>query len=303
MPAQDERLRPKVALATCAAYPELDIDDQLLIDPLRALGVDTTIAIWDEPSIAWEQYDLVLIRSTWDYTQHHSAFLSWAEQVQERTQLANPLPVLSWSSQKTYLRDLERSGVPIVPTEFIAPGQSWRYPDGEFVIKPTISAGSRDTFRFSASRTAEGDQAIAAMHARGQVAMIQPYFASVDVRAETAMIFIAGEFSHAVSKAALLTVDQSTQIFERGLFLREKIAARTPRPEQLAVARAALSCAPDGWLYARVDVIDDADDSPVVLELEMVEPSLFLGFHGHGQPAPAETLAGVIASQLATAER
>ncbi len=204
---------PRIALATCAAYPELDIDDQLLIEPLQHLDIDVTITVWDEPSISWEGFDLVLIRSTWDYTQHHAAFLAWAQQVQDLTELVNPLAVLAWSGQKTYLRDLERAGVPIVPTQFVGPGQSWSLPKGEFVIKPAISAGSRDTFRLSSSRAWAGDQAIAAMHERSQVAMIQPYLASVDVSAETAMIFIDGEFSLAVSKAALRELDQSVQQF------------------------------------------------------------------------------------------
>ena len=136
------------------------------------------------------------------------------------------------------------------------------------------------------------------MHERTQVAMIQPYFHSVDVSAETAMIFLAGEFSHAISKAALLQLDASTQVFERGLFLQEKVAARVPRPDQINVANRALRCAPEGWLYARVDLIDDASGRPVVLELEMVEPSLFLGFSDPGNPDPAVRLAALLAAAV-----
>ena len=289
---------PSLALATCAAYPELDIDDRLLLAPLHELGMRPTIAVWNDPEVRWEDFDLVLIRSTWDYTWHHEEFLEWAMQTASATQLVNPLSVLAWSSDKTYLNDLEQAGVNIVPTKFIAPGQAWSFPDGEFVVKPTISAGSRDTFRLSASNHGAGDRVVRSLHDHNRTAMIQTYLHSVDVSAETAMIFIEDRFSHAISKAALLPLDQSEQVFERGLFLREKISRTQARPEQLDVATAALRCAPSGWLYARVDLIDDAHGRPLVLELEMVEPSLFLGFHDAHEPAPAEVLARRIVSRL-----
>ncbi|MDO9486136.1 MAG: hypothetical protein Q7K25_08785 [Actinomycetota bacterium] len=288
----------RLALVTCSAYPDLDIDDQLLIEPLRALDIPVTIAVWNDPSVKWDQFALALIRSTWDYTRHHADFLAWAKRVEQVSVLVNPLPVIAWSSVKTYLRELERSGVPIVPTTFIEPGQHWTFPDGQFVVKPAISAGSRDTLRLSSANTAAGDRAVTAMHLRRQTAMIQPYFHSVDVGAETALIFLEGEFSHAIRKSALLPLDVASQVFERGLFLQEKITRCSARADQLSVAHAALRCAPAGWLYARVDLIDDPTGNPVVLELEMVEPSLYLGFVDSPGPTPAQTLASHLAQRL-----
>lgn len=275
----------RIALVTCAAFPELDIDDQLLLEPLRALGAEPSVQVWNDPDVDWAQFDLVVIRSTWDYTWHHEQFLTWAARVEASGRLANPLAVISWSADKSYLRDLEAAGVPVVPTQFVAPGQAWVLPAGEFVIKPSISAGSRDTVRLS--RASAGDQAVLALHRQGRVAMIQPYLSRVDVDAETALVFFAGALSHAVSKAALLPLDAESPAFERGLFLSEKIARREPRAEQIAVASAALQCAPANWLYARVDLIDDDSGQPVVLELELVEPSLFLGSRPTGEPAKA----------------
>lgn len=294
---------PTLALATCAAYPELDIDDQLLLAPLVELGIQPTIEVWNDPVVHWGDYDLVLIRSTWDYTQHHEEFLEWAKRIASATQLVNPFSVLAWNSDKTYLRDLALAGVNTVPTQFIAPGEAWSFPGGEFVVKPTISAGSRDTFRLSAANHAAGDRVVRSLHDHHRTAMIQPYLHSVDVNAETAMIFIDDRFSHAISKAALLPLDQSEQVVERGLFPREKISRTQSRPDQLEVAMAALLCAPSDWLYARVDLIDDAHGRPVVLELEMVEPSLFLGFHDAHEPAPADVLARRIASRLGSPSR
>ena len=281
---------PRIALVTCAAYAELDVDDQLLIQPLRDLGAEVTIATWDDPAVAWGQFDAAVIRSTWDYTQHRPEFLQWAAAVSAVSRLLNPLPVITWSSDKIYLPDLAAADVPVVPTQFVKPGQSWTLPNGQFVVKPSISAGSRDTLRLSDS--AAGNLAVQALHKHGRVAMIQPYLTDVDVHAETALVFLGGAFSHAVSKAALLPLDAPAPVLERGLFLAEKIAERTPRADQLAVAEAALQCAPSGWLYARVDLIDDEQGRPVVLELEMVEPSLFLGSHAGDRPA--QTLAALI---------
>ena len=298
MSVRAEGKRPHVALATCTAYPDLDIDDRLLLEPLRELGIQPTVAIWDDPREDWERFDLVLIRSTWDYTRRCEEFLDWARRMESGPGIANPVDVLAWSSDKTYLQDLRASGVPIVPTTFVAPGQPWTFPDGEFVVKPSISAGSRDTVRLSADNRAVGDRAIAAIHARSQAAMIQPYLHSVDHTAETAMVFLSGHFSHAVSKAALLPLDQPSQVYERGLFLQEKITRRTARADQMAVAQSALRCAPGEWLYARVDLIDDGDGRPVVLELEMVEPSLFLGFADPSGKDPARTLAMRLAATL-----
>ncbi|MFA7323737.1 MAG: hypothetical protein WC005_05190, partial [Candidatus Nanopelagicales bacterium] len=245
---------PHVALVTCAAYAELDVDDRDLIPALRAQGVAPRIAIWNDPQVPWHQCDYVILRSTWDYSQDLQAFLAWAGSLQGVTTLANSLEIIEWSADKHYLGDLASAGVPVVDTQFIEPGDRYALPSRQFVVKPTVSAGSRNTYRFSPDRIAEAALSINDIHALGKTVMIQPYLESVDTSAETAMVFFDGSFSHAARKGALLGLDDQDHNYENGLFIREHVTAREPRPDQLEVARAALGCAPSGWLYARVDL-------------------------------------------------
>jgi glutathione synthase/RimK-type ligase-like ATP-grasp enzyme len=205
----------------------------------------------------------------------------WVEQASRVTRVLNPFSVVVWSSDKHYLNDLSAAGVPVVATHFIEPGdEHWNFPTGfaEFVVKPAISAGSRDTMRYShAARSAANTHVRRLLDAQRSV-MIQPYLPSVDTVAETALLFFDGEYSHAIRKGPLLQVDVEGEKVE-GLFIQEQIDPREPTPTQLEVARAALAVVPRGpeqLLYARVDLIDDTHGNPVVLELELVEPSVFL---------------------------
>lgn len=289
---------PRVAIATCAAYPELDPDDRPLIAALQTAGLAPSIAVWNDPHVLWQEFDLVVLRSTWDYTGALPQFLAWIDGLAGITDVANSADVVRWSSEKTYLQVLAAAGVPTVPTIFVHDGEDPDFPDCEFVVKPTVSAGSRNTYRFSADRRDAAHAAVRDIHLQGKTVMIQPYLASVDTQAETAMVYLDGTFSHAARKAALLGLDVTEHAFENGLFIREEITARTPRADQRAVADAALACAPHGWLYARVDLIDDHDGRPVVLEVEMVEPSLFLGTSPDPATGAAARLAQAICSRL-----
>ncbi len=276
---------PTVAIATCAELPDLDADEMLLVDALRAAGVDTEIAVWSDPAVAWRKYDAVVIRATWDYTDDWAGFLEWALRVDTVSTLLNPSGIVAWNTDKHYLRDLQAAGVPIVPTTFIEPGTGStaevHVPEGyaELVVKPVISAGSRDTMRYSI----EHDLVAAGTHADELLAesrsvMIQPYLHAVDSVGETAMIFIGGRFSHAIRKGQMLHRGKQGEKVG-GLYVKEQIDPRSPSEAELAVAELALAAVPGGseqLLYARVDVIADLDGNPLLLELELTEPSLFL---------------------------
>ncbi len=124
----------RIALATCAELPELDPDEQLLLEPLRALGIDAQPAVWDDAAIDWTAFDLVVIRSTWDYTARRDEFLAWAGSV---PRIVNPAPVLAWNTDKHYLNDLAKGGVPVVPTVWLDPGRAVDLPTGgRHVLKP-----------------------------------------------------------------------------------------------------------------------------------------------------------------------
>ena len=276
----------RVALATCAAFADLDADDRLLLEPLRALGIEPMAAVWDDASIDWASFDAVVIRSTWDYAERRDEFLDWVARASALTQVLNPLPVVRWSTDKHYLNDLADAGVPVVPTSFIEPGDAdWTFPSDydEFVVKPAISAGSRDTMRYTHASHATANAHVQRLLDDQRSVMIQPYLPSVDTTAETALLFFDGAFSHAIRKGPLLQAGVEGEKVE-GLFIQEQIDPRTATQAQREVAEAALAVAaecalPPGagdLLYARVDLIDDNDGNPVVLELELVEPSVFL---------------------------
>ena len=270
---------PRVALATCREFDQLDEDDRLVVPALAAWGVRAEPAVWDDPTVDWTAFDLVVIRSTWDYIDRRDDFLAWAGSVPN---LANGVDVLRWNTDKRYLCELAEAGVPVLPTEWLDPGDEVALPSGgEYVIKPAISAGSRDTGRFDLADPAQRELAV--RHAqdllhRGATAMVQPYLDAIDSVGETALLFMAGQFSHAVGKASLLTGPDTAV---EGLFRAEKITPRQASTAELETAEAAVAAVPampaHDLLYARVDLIPDADGRPVLLELELAEPSLFLG--------------------------
>lgn len=263
---------PRVALATCSYFPDGDEDDAGLPE---AIGGDVTFAVWDDPAVDWSSYDLVVIRSTWDYQGRRDAYLAWARGLGDR--LVNPYDVIAWNTDKRYLRELADAGLPVVPTTLVAPGEAFTaLPDaGDYVVKPTVSAGSRDTARFRAGEEARAAALVEAIHASGRTAMVQPYVASVDARGETATLFFDGAFSHAIHKGPLLKhgVDPTTEVF-----LAETIEPRTASAAERTVAERVLAHATERFgplAYARIDLVEDADGAPALLELELTEPSLF----------------------------
>jgi hypothetical protein len=274
-----------VALVTCAEYPAGSPDDRSLLAPLARSDVDATFAVWDDPVVAWLDYDLVVLRSTWDYPPRRDDFVAWAASV---PRLANPLPAVRWSSDKTYLRELAAAGAPCVPTHFVDPHASAyavlatladvAATAAEIVVKPSVGAGSVDAARFDARDPAVLEVAVkhaTALVESGRTALVQPYLDGVDGAGECALVYVDGVFSHAIRKEALLS-GGPTEV--AGLFLEERTSPVTPSPDQLAAAEAVLAAAPfraDELLYARVDLLPGPDGRPLLLELELVEPSLF----------------------------
>ncbi|MEV4466712.1 hypothetical protein AB0J51_24185 [Micromonospora echinofusca] len=300
---QSTRGKPRVALVTCADLPDLDPDDRLLLDPLARRGVTADVLDWADPGAAWPAYDLAVLRSPWDYALRRDEFVAWASRVPA---LANPADVVRWNTDKRYLAELSAAGVPTVPTSWVAPGADWQPPaaSGEYVVKPAVSAGSQDTGRYDLADPHHRELAVA--HVRrlsdaGRLTMVQPYLDAVDTAGETALLYLAGPdgptFSHAIRKGPMLT---GPDLGVDGLHRPEEIAARTATAAQLAVAERALAAVPGGsgrLLYARVDLIPGPDGAPVLVELELTEPSLFLG-HADGA---ADRLADAILLHLARA--
>ncbi|MFD2796681.1 RimK family alpha-L-glutamate ligase [Promicromonospora vindobonensis] len=277
----------RVALATCSQLPDLHKDDVPLIAALAERGVTAEPAVWDDPAVDWSGYDLVLVRSTWDYSPRHDEFLAWARALPK---VANSADVIEWNTDKRYLRELDAAGIPVIPTIWLDPARHLskravhtRMPAfGDFVVKPVVSAGARDTGRYQPVSAESRGRAI--MHAvrlldEGRWVMIQPYVTSVDTAGETCLIFIDGELTHAVRKNALLTgpAEDSEE-----LYAAEEMSAFEATPAQVEVARRALAVAREATgadlTYARVDLVSGDDGVPMVIELELTEPSLWMKY-------------------------
>lgn len=276
----------KIALVTAIAAFALDDDLAPLQQALEKAGVQAPIVAWDDSTVSWSRFDAALLRSPWDYAERLPEFLAWAEKISKQTRLLNPLEVIRRNTDKHYLADLAKLGLSVVPSEFAEPGDSApgalaeflkKFPDAtEFVIKPAIGAGSRDAQRYGREQAVEAAEHIKRLLDGNRSVLMQPYLASVDVAGETALMFFDGVFSHAIRKGALLQRDEGPT---RALFAPEKITARTPGADELALAKSVLAALPGGPLaYARVDLIRAADGSPCLLELELTEPSLFFPF-------------------------
>ncbi len=285
------RAGARLAFATCAEYADLDPDDRLLIEPLAAAGIEVVPAVWNDDRFDWHAVDAVLLRSTWDYPLAVGRFLAWAA---ARPILFNPLEFVRWNLDKRYLLELEQVGVPIVPTRFAGPGEAVAIPTEwrEIVVKPSVSAGSRDTARYARDDPEAGRQ-IERIGASGRTAMIQPYLAGVESAGETSLIYVDGAFSHAIRKGPLL---QPGGVMTDQLFAPEEISPRQPAPIELALGAAVITAVRGRLgtpLYCRVDLLP----GPALVEVELIEPSLFL-VHG---PGSADRVASAVARAVTAA--
>ena len=286
-------LSPRVALATCAEFPDLDADDQLLVPALAALGIEGVPMVWTEPFTDWSAFDLVVVRSTWDYPSRRDEFLTWAHAVPK---LANPAAALEWSSDKHYLAELQDARLPTVPTMFLTPGAGFPELEAEVVVKPAVGAGSIGARRFKLDERPHAASHAATLHAQRHDVMVQPYLRGVeDGRGETALVYLAGVFSHAIHKGPLLQ-PTGAQVTPGALFLEEAIETREPTEAELAVGARVMSWLAERFgtlLYARIDLLP-ALGGHLVLEIELVEPSLFLAT----SPGAPQRLAKAIAALL-----
>lgn len=257
----------RVALATCAEVSEGDDEAPALREALERRGVKAEPAVWDDPAVDWASFDLVVIRSTWDYPARRGQFLDWAGSLPS---VLNAPEVLRWNTDKRYLQAL---GETAVQTTFLEPGSSFDPPSAPFVVKPSVGAGSIGAASYEAGDS-RAQQHVAELHSAGKTVMVQPYVEAIDTDGEVALIFLGGRYSHAVRKEALLVVGSGPAT---GLYLEETLSATQASPLELEVAERALGAIPfrpEELLYARVDLLP----GPAVLEIELTEPSLFIGY-------------------------
>jgi hypothetical protein len=265
----------RVALATCSAFPSGTPDDRTV-----AALLDADVHAWDDPAVDWETYDRVIVCSTWDYVDRVEAFVAWCEAVGPR--LRNDPALVAFNVDKRYLGEL---AVPTVPTAFVAPGDPPPALAGEVVVKPNVSGGARDTGRFGEHVHDAALALIERIRASGRIALVQPYLPAVDVRGETALVFFGGTLSHVLRKRALLRPDEVAPLADGALgdaaamYEEDLVVAGEADAEERALAARVLAEVAERFgvpLYARVDLVPGAEGEPLLIELEVVEPALYL---------------------------
>lgn len=266
---------PRIALVTARAARDLDTDLSPLAEALVESGATATVACWDDPEVPWHEVDAAVLRSAWDYPQRFDEFTAWVDSTAARTRLLNTPNTIRWNADKRYLADLDARSVPVVPTTFVEPGDRLVLPDAEIVVKPAVSAGAKDTARFG-PRDPDAEGLARRILDEGRTVMVQPYQSAVDTFGETALVWFDGTFSHAFRKGAIL---RRGAVPTDDLYADEQIHPAEPTGDEVDVARTAIDAAAavidDVPLYARVDVVPGPDETPLLLELELIEPSVY----------------------------
>ncbi len=268
---------PGVAFVTYRQEPGITADDALAADALGLAGVTVTPAVWDDPGVDWSGFDAVVVRSTWDYHLKADQFQRWLRGfIASGARLWNPPGPVLWNTNKRYLLDLAGRGVNTVPTEYLTGGAG---PDlkavlarrgwDEAVVKPAVAVGSHDAWRTSRA-AAEADQARFAAQLGARDVLVQRFMPEVVSGGEWSLVYLGGAYSHAVLKRPA-----------SGDFRVQEHLGGSSSPAEadralIEQARSALDAVGEPLLYARVDGVE-RDGRLVLMELEIVEPSLFLG--------------------------
>lgn len=268
-----------LALVSCTTLPEPDPDAAPLAAALESAGLTGRVLAWDEPGVDWSAARMTVFRSAWNYPLHRDAFLAWAEATARVSKLWNPLAIVRWNSHKSYLLDLEQQGIPVTPTALLPRGsgrslaeilaeRGWTH----VVVKPAVSAASFRTRHFDRqqgeSQLAAGEAHLRTLADDGDV-LVQQYLPSVEGYGERALVWIDGQVTHAVRKSPRFEGEDESV----------SAAAVEPSPAERALAGRAIaagtSTTDSPLFYGRIDVAPDPDGEPVVMELELIEPSLF----------------------------
>jgi len=277
----------RIALVTGAQMAKPDPETHLLVAALKALGIAPDVVAWQD-DVDWTAYPLVVVRTPWDYFQHLDAFLAWSRRVGGLTRLLNPASVLAWNSHKGYLRQLASAAIPTVPTLWLEQGcadsharllaTGWE----QVVVKPAVSIGGIGALRAPLSDAACAEH-LQSLVARGD-ALAQPYVDSIADQGELSLVYFGGRYSHAIRK-----LPKAGEFRVQDMY-GGTVAAHEPDAEARALAAAALALAPAATAYARVDMVRH-QGSLVIMELELIEPELFLPYAAGAAGQFAQTLA------------
>jgi hypothetical protein len=262
-----------VRLVTSAGFPDLAVEDQELLVELRSRGIRTEAAVWDDPSVDWAEAGLCVLRSVYDYHLRRDEFLAWVDVASTRTVLRNDAETIRWNSHKSYLTELEQAGLPVIETVWLDPAGSvdlgvlckergW----SDAVVKPAVSASAHETLMFSARDPEAAQRHAERLLDQGDV-MVQPYLHEIERTGETSVIWLGGRRTHAARRPSGL---HSTI---------EEARAGTPvvpTREEVELATRVYEIVEPTPLYARVDIVETESRGLLLLELELVEPALYL---------------------------
>ncbi|HEY5664408.1 MAG TPA: hypothetical protein VIS05_10270 [Ilumatobacter sp.] len=279
-----------LAWVTARAARGRDEDEPAALDALRRAGVSVDVVDWDDDRVDWSRFDRVVLRSAWDYPTRLAEFLGWLDRVEAVTDVVNPPAMVRWNLDKSYLAELAAAGVPTTPTAFLRPGSASEFPAGDFVLKPAVGAGGRDAAWYGPEQHGLAARHVERLHAAARTVLVQPLLASVAADGEWPMIFLGGKFSHAANKRVELPRAGAVD----DLFAAETNTGHLADAAQIEVAAAAVEVVATRFgapAYARVDLVRDAAGRCCVLELELVEPSLFLA---HADPSALDRLVAAL---------
>jgi hypothetical protein len=273
-------------LVTARPRPEVAVDvDMPLLWADLVTAADVAVVAWDDASVDWTSFDLAVVRSTWDYSGRLAEFLAWADRCTAQTRLANPTALIQWNADRRHLHTLPDSGVPVVPTAYLPPGVPVDLPtDREYVVKPMVGAGARYAARYQPTDRGAARAHVRRLHSEGLTAMVQPYLTTLDHAGERALVFVGGDYLHAVRKGPVLARGVRYDVSRQA---HPGMRAWSATPAEFALARRALAAIPipDPPLYARVDLVDDLSGEPMVMDLKLIEPNLFLTAQRDSIPA------------------
>lgn len=258
-------------------------EDKLLIDAFQKRGIEARRLAWDDATVNWGDFECAIVRSTWDYFVRCEEFLKTLTMISSQTRLMNSLDTIRWNSNKRYLGDLEKRGVPIVPTIYLqettvaatyeaARSKKW----DRFVVKPVIGGGALETYRLPKDEAIF--QKLNTKHS--PEFMVQPYLDSIEREGEWSFLFFGGEFQFAIQKVPVEGDYRVQAIFGA------TTTVKTPSEADLMAAKKVLQTVPEKLLFARVDMVRAEGGGLWLMELELIEPFLSLGL----QASAAESL-------------
>jgi len=284
--------RPRIAIVTCARTDIPMTDNEPLRDALTDRGAAAELVIWDDPEADWTRYDAAIVRTTWDYFDKVEAFRRWLDEVAGSTRVFNDAAILRWNIDKHYLLHLEEAGAPIVPTRIANRSAlpdvvaSMQAEHGPTAVKPTIGGGAKGLRLLEpGERLRESD--FLRVLGPGGAALVQPIVGSVRERGEVSLVWIGGR-----TRYAILKVPKAGDIRVQPEWGATYHAAEATAEQIEAAERSMAACerAVGRPLYARVDLVELADGSWALMELEVIEPEIMFAMAPQGAAAMAEAL-------------